>query len=99
MIPSPPRSTRPATPFPYPTLFRSLDDATEAVIRAAAGRLREGMPMQYAIGRTAFRHLTLQVDRRVLIPRPETELLVDLVLAAQRGGKGTVIDEIGRAHV
>ncbi len=69
-----------------------LDDATEGAIRAAAGRLREGMPMQYAIGRTAFRHLTLQVDRRVLIPRPETELLVDLVLAAQRGGKGTVID-------
>ncbi len=69
-----------------------LDADTERAIRAAAGRLREGMPMQYAVGRAPFRHLTLAVDRRVLIPRPETELLVDLVLAAQRGGKGTVVD-------
>lgn len=48
--------------------------------------------MQYAIGRASFRHLTLAVDRRVLIPRPETELLVDLVLTAQRGGRGTAVD-------
>lgn len=66
--------------------------ADEARIRAAAGRRAQGMPLQYAIGRAAFRHLTLAVDRRVLIPRPETELLVDLVLAAQRGGKGRVAD-------
>ncbi len=71
---------------------REVTAADEASIRAAAGRLAEGMPMQYAIGRAGFRHLTLQVDRRVLIPRPETELLVDLVIAAQRGGKGTVVD-------
>lgn len=69
-----------------------LDAATEAAIRAAAARRAEGMPMQYAIGRATFRHLTLAVDPRVLIPRPETEMLVDLVLAAQRGGKGRVVD-------
>lgn len=61
-------------------------------VRAAAERLREGMPFQYAVGHAVFRQLTLAVDRRVLIPRPETELLVDLVLAAQRGGRGTVVD-------
>jgi release factor glutamine methyltransferase len=44
------------------------------------------------VGRAAFRYLTLAVDERVLIPRQETELLIDLVLQAQAGGAGTVID-------
>jgi release factor glutamine methyltransferase len=47
--------------------------------------------MQYAVGRAAFRHLTLNVDGRVLIPRPETELLVEIALALAGGG-GTVAD-------
>jgi release factor glutamine methyltransferase len=37
-------------------------------------------------GRAGFRHLVLHSDRRALIPRPETEGLVDLVLARVRGG-------------
>jgi release factor glutamine methyltransferase len=37
-------------------------------------------PVAYILGRKGFRHLDLMVDRRVLIPRPETELLVELVL-------------------
>jgi release factor glutamine methyltransferase len=37
-------------------------------------------PVAYILGRKGFRHLDLAVDRRVLIPRPETELLVDLAL-------------------
>lgn len=64
----------------------------ETAVRGAAARFKSGMPMQYAVGRASFRHLTLAVDQRVLIPRPETELLVELVLAAQRGGKGVVVD-------
>ena len=52
-----------------------------------------GAPLAYAVGRAAFRHLTLDVDERVLIPRPETERLVDLVFehAPQRSG-GVAID-------
>jgi release factor glutamine methyltransferase len=78
----------------WPSAHRSdpLDATTEAAVRAAAARLAEGMPIQYAVGRAAFRHLTLAVDPRVLIPRSETELLVDLVLAATGGGTGTVAD-------
>lgn len=78
----------------WPTANAStmIEADTAATIRGAADRLRQGMPIQYAVGKAAFRHLTLQVDRRVLIPRPETELLVDLVLAAQRGGSGIVVD-------
>jgi release factor glutamine methyltransferase len=37
-------------------------------------------PVAYILGRKGFRNIELQVDRRVLIPRPETELLVELAL-------------------
>lgn len=37
-------------------------------------------PVAYILGRKGFRHIELGVDRRVLIPRPETELLVELAL-------------------
>lgn len=59
---------------------------------AAAVRRAHGAPLAYAVGRASFRHLTLDVDERVLIPRPETELLVDLVLDRARGGADLVID-------
>jgi release factor glutamine methyltransferase len=65
--------------------------AAEEARRAAAARAR-GAPFAYAVGRAAFRHLTLAVDPRVLIPRQETEVLVDLVLTAEAGGSGTVVD-------
>ncbi len=42
-------------------------------------------PLQYILGRAAFRDLELKVDSRVLIPRPETEELVEAVLAWSRG--------------
>jgi release factor glutamine methyltransferase len=41
-------------------------------------RRREREPVAYILGRRAFRRLTLEVDSRVLIPRPETELLVEV---------------------
>ncbi|MEQ8717100.1 MAG: peptide chain release factor N(5)-glutamine methyltransferase [Acidimicrobiales bacterium] len=47
------------------------------VARRAAGE-----PLQYVLGRWAFRTLDLMVDGRVLIPRPETEQLVDIALEA-----------------
>jgi len=40
-------------------------------------------PVAYILGRKGFRRLELLVDRRVLIPRPETELLVDLAVEMQ----------------
>jgi len=42
-------------------------------------RLRTGEPLQYVLGETGFHGLTIGVDPSVLIPRPETEELVDLV--------------------
>jgi release factor glutamine methyltransferase len=42
-------------------------------------------PVAYILGRKGFRHIELAVDRRVLVPRPETELLVEL--AVERGAR------------
>jgi len=61
--------------------------------RAAATQRARGAPLAYAVGRASFRHLTLDVDPRVLIPRPETEVLVDLVL--ERTGAGGVAVDVG----
>lgn len=62
--------------------------ATEATAFAEhVARRLAGEPVQYITGRAAFRDLDLAVDRRVLVPRPETEGLVDVVLeclAAER---------------
>ncbi len=52
---------------------------------AMVARHRAGEPLAYVMGRWAFRHLDVMVDRRVLIPRPETEQLVDVVLERVHG--------------
>ena len=50
-------------------------------------------PLQYIAGHADFRELRLKVDRRVLIPRPETEVLVGEVLAwAKARGAASVLD-------
>ena len=53
------------------------------------GRRLRGEPLQYILGRTSFMGLSLKVDKRVLIPRPETEILVE------KAG-GVVIGQLGR---
>jgi release factor glutamine methyltransferase len=58
-----------------------LASARPAVLAAAQRRLN-GEPLQYIIGHWPFRELDLDVDRRALIPRPETEFLVELALRA-----------------
>lgn len=46
-------------------------------------------PLQYILGRTPFREIDLGIDPRALVPRPETEVLVDVVLEWARGRAGT----------
>jgi release factor glutamine methyltransferase len=65
-------------------------------LRALVARRRAGEPLQYVIGAWPFRGLTLMVDRRVLIPRPETEEVVgvalELAAIALRPGPHTIVD-------
>jgi release factor glutamine methyltransferase len=58
--------------------------------RALAARRRAGEPLQYVLGHWAFRTLDLLVDDRVLIPRPETEQVVEVALS-EIGRAGTAL--------
>jgi release factor glutamine methyltransferase len=73
-------------------LLRDADRPVEgAAIRAYQDAVRrraiEREPVAYITGRRAFRYLELEVDRRVLIPRPETELLVEVGLELPPGAR------------
>jgi release factor glutamine methyltransferase len=59
-------------------------------------RLRAGEPLQYVLGEWGFRRITLAVDRRVLIPRPETELVAEVALEkASAVGPTRVVADLG----
>lgn len=75
-------------PRSWPTIHAAEPVSPDVILRAreAAHKRRSGAPLAYAVGKAAFRNLTLHVDERVLIPRPETEVLVDLVLGECRTG-------------
>ena len=69
-------------------------------LQSMLARYAAGEPLQYVMGRWAFRRLDLLVDSRVLIPRPETELLVEHVTryALQKIrdlGRGVTIADLG----
>jgi release factor glutamine methyltransferase len=77
----------------YTDLDRPLAKDELAVYRALIERRVEGEPVQYLTGRRDFYGRTFQVDARVLIPRPETELLVEAVLRALHpGGSPRLLD-------
>jgi release factor glutamine methyltransferase len=80
-------------PRHWPLLHENKWVESETWQRAsvAADKRAAGAPLAYAVGRANFRNLTLDVDERVLIPRPETELLVDIVLEQCKPG-GIAID-------
>ena len=59
---------------------RPLTEAELAACRALLERRGRREPLAYVLGEWGFRRLTLKVDRRVLIPRPETETVVERCL-------------------
>ncbi len=67
--------------------FEELDPADLERFEALVARRETREPVAYILGRKAFRRIALRVDRRVLIPRPETELLVEVALSLPRGSR------------
>lgn len=57
-----------------------LDEKIEIELKKINDKINEGYPLQYAIGKWNFYGLDLLVDKRALIPRYETEILVDLII-------------------
>lgn len=65
---------------------REVDAERGREFDRAVERRVAGEPLAYVVGWTGFRHLKVRTDRRALIPRPETEGLVDLALDRQPTG-------------
>jgi len=76
-----------------------VDDRAAARVTELARRRQAGEPLQYVLGHWAFRTLDVVVDRRVLIPRPETEQVVERALlelaAAAAGRPDPVVVDLG----
>lgn len=89
---------------PGPGRSPATERASAPVPERAAARLEDmverrlrGEPLQYVLASWAFRRLDLMVDRRVLIPRPETEQVVEVALeeldrVRARPGRATAVD-------
>lgn len=71
----------------------SLSDDAVATIRRGIARRRAGEPLQYIRGRCEFYGREFLVDDRVLIPRPETEILVEAVV--DRLPRGARVIDVG----
>src|SRR5690625_7879125 len=85
----------------YQQFDRPLEESELEKIRPLVRRRANREPLQYIVGSVEFLDLKLKVDRRSLIPRPETEELVDL-LSKRQPRPQTILDlgtgsEIGRA--
>ena len=73
---------------PHDDLELLQEDSFFAWIRKRS----EGMPVQYIVGRQEFRGMEFEVNRHVLIPRPETELLVEEALSSMSETATTLVD-------
>ncbi len=78
------------TDFDRPLTTDELDAYRELVARRARHE-----PVAYILGEWGFRRLTLTVDRRALIPRPETEIVVERALAHLPGTDAPAVLDVG----
>jgi len=74
---------------------RPLTDDETAACRELVRRRGRREPLAYILGEWGFRRLMLKVDSRALIPRPETEVVVERCLALLDGAKEPVVLDVG----
>jgi release factor glutamine methyltransferase len=74
---------------------RPVTEAERAAARELVQRRGKREPLAYVLGDWDFRHLTLKTDRRALVPRPETEIVVERCLALLEGIEAPRIADVG----
>jgi len=79
----------------YADGVRALEPEEEERVRTLVARRARREPLAYILGEWGFRRLMLKVDRRALIPRPETEVLVERCLALLAGIREPRVLDIG----
>ena len=79
----------------YLNFEKPLTPAELDVLRTMVARRATREPLQHIIGDTSFRGFIIKCDRRALIPRPETESLVDMAADSVKGVENPFIVEIG----
>ena len=72
-----------------------LDNDDFEFLQNALLKLKNQIPIQYIVGETAFYGLMFKVDKNVLIPRPETEELVELILQNHKNSNSLKILDVG----
>jgi release factor glutamine methyltransferase len=79
----------------YAELDRELNEEQEAAFDANIVRREQREPLAYVLGEWGFRRLTLKTDRRALIPRPETEIVVERALTHIRDLREPKVLDVG----
>lgn len=79
----------------YQDLERPLTEPELALLRPLVARRAKREPLQHIVGNTSFRGYEIKCDARALIPRPETEDIVDLLKKKLGKTEGAKIVEIG----
>ena len=74
---------------------RRVSESDILYFKKVTRQMRQGLPFQYALGETYFYNISLRSDARALIPRPETEELVNWVVEDNRGSNNLEIIDIG----
>ena len=74
---------------------RPLTDSERTAARELVQRRGQREPLAYVLGDWDFRRLTLKTDRRALVPRPETEIVVERCLALLEGVEAPKIADVG----
>jgi release factor glutamine methyltransferase len=72
-----------------------LDDRASQEVERLVSRRARREPLAYVLGEWGFRRLVLRVDRRVLVPRPETEVVVERCLARLSGQDRPRVLDVG----
>ena len=79
----------------YLNFDRPLTESELSTLRPLVARRAKREPLQHIIGNTSFRGFLINCDKRALIPRPETEMMVDFVIQESSLPKEMLIADIG----